>query len=344
MTLPGGPLPDWARAHGGPVIEAQIRSQPADFVVDEQLGFDPAGTGEHDLLRVEKTAANTQWVARRLAAHAGVKSVDVGYAGLKDRHAVTTQWFSVRRPNRDGTDWSDFQAQGVRILASRRHDRKLRPGSHAANRFRIALRGAGFGAKAAHLEQRLASIAAHGVPNYFGPQRFGRNGRNVKLAKDLFAGGRLRRSDRSYALSAARSLIFNAILDRRVRDGTWNRLLAGDRANLEGSNSVFDVDEPGDALSDRCSALDIHPSGTLWGDAAPLTRVAAARLETEVAAEYEELASGLAASGVKAASRSLRARVDALSMEVADDVVRLSFVLRAGAYATAVIRELAETG
>lgn len=341
MSASGGALPDWAHAHGDPVVDAQIRRQPSDFIVEEQLGFEPAGAGEHDLLRVEKTDANTNWVARRLASQAGVKSVDVGYAGLKDRRAVTTQWFSVRRPNRDGTDWSGLEAAGVKILETRRHDRKLRPGSHAGNAFRIALRGTGFAAREAELQARAVSISALGVPNYFGPQRFGREGRNVALARSLFAGKRLRRSERSYAISTARSLIFNAILDRRVRDESWNRLVAGDRANLDGTNSVFDVDEVTEELAERCSAFDIHPTGTLWGEGAPLTNSEAAKIETRVAGEYADLADGLVANDVRAASRALRMRVDDLSIEVSDDAVWLSFALPAGAYATSVIREFA---
>lgn len=341
MTVRGTPLPDWARAHGEPLVEAAIRTRPSDFIVDEWLGFEPAGTGEHDLLRIEKTDANTHWVAGRLAAHAGVRPVDVGYAGLKDRHAVTTQWFSVRRPNRDGTDWSGFEAGGVRVLETLRHDRKLRPASHAANAFRIALRGSGFAAMEKELQARAELIAARGVPNYFGPQRFGRQGRNVALAKSLADGKRLRRNERSYAISTARSLIFNAILERRVRDDSWNRLVAGDRANLDGTNSVFDVDDVTEELAARCSSFDIHPTGTLWGEGAPLTHMEAARLEREVAGVYADFAGGLVANDVKAASRALRMRVDDFSIEVADDVVRLSFVLRAGAYATSVIRELA---
>lgn len=341
MTRQGSPLPDWARAHGGSVIDGAIRSRPSDFIVDEMLGFEPAGAGEHDLLRIEKTNANTEWVARRLAAYAGVKPVDVGYAGLKDRHAVTTQWFSVRRPNRDGTAWSGFEADGVRILDVFRHDRKLRRGSHAANSFRIALRGAGFAAKEAELRARVESISALGVPNYFGPQRFGRQGRNVELAIRMAEGTRLRRNERSYAISTARSLIFNAILDRRVRDRSWNRLLAGDRANLEGTNSVFDVDEITDELEARCSAFDIHPTATLWGSGAPLTAGIAATLESEVASGYTDLVDSLRANDVRAASRALRMHVIDLSLQVDDDVVWLEFRLPGGAYATSVIRELA---
>lgn len=341
MTGPGSPLPDRGRAHGGTVIQAAFRSRPSDFVVDEILGFEPDESGEHDLLRIEKTGANTQWVARRLAAHAGVRPVDVGYAGLKDRHAVTTQWFSVRRPNRDGTDWSGFEAAGVRILEVAQHGRKLRPGSHAANAFRIVLRGSGIAAREPEFRACAEAVSAYGVPNYFGPQRFGRDGRNVELAAMLFAGKRLRRSERGYAISTARSLIFNAILDRRVRDRTWNRLISGDRANLDGTNSVFAVDEVTEELAGRCSAFDIHPTGTLWGDGAPLSNGAAAEIETAVARSHSAFADGLVANDVKAASRALRMRVDDFCIDAADDVVSLSFVLRAGGYATSVIREFA---
>ena len=263
-------IPDWARAHGEPVCAANIRTAPQDFVVDELLGFDPDGDGEHDFLVIRKTNANTAWVARQLARHAGIPAKDVGYCGLKDRHAVTTQAFTVRRPDREGTDWDSFAAEGVAIIDSSRHGRKLRRGSHAANRFKITLRGDEVAANAEALKDRVAVIGAGGVPNYFGEQRFGHDGGNIELAYEVLAGKRVKRDTRSIAISAARSFLFNHILDARVRDGSWNQLLDGERANLDGSGSVFDVTTVDDELRERCEQLDLHPTATLWGDGAPL--------------------------------------------------------------------------
>ena len=196
-------LPDWQRAFGEPVASCHIRKANADFQVSEQLGFELSGDGEHDYLQIEKDGANTAWVARGLAKHAGIAASDVGFAGLKDRHAVTKQWFSVRRPAGNKADWMKLDLTGVRVLQEGRHRRKLRRGAHAGNRFRVALRN--LTETRGGLRERLAEIRDAGVPNYFGEQRFGRDGGNLGLAGDLFAGRRLSRGKRGMALSAARS-------------------------------------------------------------------------------------------------------------------------------------------
>ena len=201
MQTSSGALPDWARAYGAPLFAATIRNRPSDFLVIEKLGFEPDGSGEHDYLWVEKTAANTEWVARQLARHAGARPADVGISGMKDRHAITRQWFSV--PRRGSVDWSMLAVEGVAILDVRSHRRKLRRGAHKSNAFRIALRSLEVSALRPLVEERLACIAARGVPNYFGPQRFGHHGANVDLARTLFAGKRLKRDKRSIAISAA---------------------------------------------------------------------------------------------------------------------------------------------
>lgn len=324
------------------MIAADIRRTPADFVVVEDPGFEPSGDGEHDFLLIEKTGTNTAWVARQLARIAGVPSRDVGYAGLKDRHALTRQWFSVRRPNRDGTNWQAAAIEGVQILDVTRNARKLRRGAHRGNRFRIALRAEGIDATAAELQERVADISRRGVPNYYGEQRFGRDYANIDLARQLFGGRRLPRDQRGHALSAARSLLFNAILAERVRDGTWERLLPGDLANLDGSGSVFAVDAVTPDLDARVRAADVHPTGTLWGDGAPLTRLDAAAIEDGVAERYPDLAAGLLRERVDAASRALRVRVSDLSVTIEADVAWLSFRLPKGAFATTVLSELAD--
>jgi tRNA pseudouridine13 synthase len=171
-------------AHGGPPVEGRIRVEPGDFRVDEVLGFEPSGAGEHAFLFVEKIGANTEWVARRIAEKAGVAPIAVGYAGLKDRHAVTRQSFSVQLPGRDDPDWSSLAIPGVRVLAASRHDRKLKRGSHRGNRFRIRVRDVEGDRE--RVESRIAVIRERGVPNYFGEQRFGRDAGNVDLAREMF--------------------------------------------------------------------------------------------------------------------------------------------------------------
>jgi len=322
-------LPDWARAHGAPLYSASLRTQLDDFDVTEELGFDFSGDGEHDYLSIEKRGANTEWVSRQLAIHADVPARDVGYAGLKDRHAVTRQWFSVPRWN--APDWSQLAVEGVRILDRQRHNRKLKRGAHRANRFRIVLRGPAPDIR--ELDKRLGIIKSAGVPNYFGEQRFGRGGSNIALADAWSQGRRLPRHKRSIAISTARSYLFNQILDRRVRDGLWNCLVAGDMANLDGSGSVFAVDTLSEDLVRRCDEMDIHPTGPLCGDGTP---------ESSLPTGHEAWVTALAAARVKPAIRSLRLRVLDLAWSTRDDSLLLEFALSRGSFATAVLREIAE--
>jgi tRNA pseudouridine13 synthase len=339
-------LPDWAHAHGAPLFAAAIREQPSDFQVVEHLGFEPAGHGEHDYLWVEKTGANTEWVARQLARHAGVRSADVGYAGMKDRHAITRQWFSVAR--RRDTDWSALTIDGVTVVEVRSHPRKLRRGAHKSNAFRIALRSPDASAMQPAIDERLACIADRGVPNYFGPQRFGHGGANLDLARALFAGKRLRRDKRSIAISAARSFLFNQILSVRVADGSWERILRGERVNLDGSGSVFTAEAVDGELERRAASMDVHPTGTLWGLRSEKSRSevspgATESLERKATEADGDLSLGLERLGLKAAHRPLRMRVSELSWEFADEALWLEFLLPAGGFATAVLREIART-
>ena len=321
------PLPEWARAFGGPMFTASIRTSPDDFRVTETLGWDFTGDGEHDYLWLQKTSANTEWVARQLARHADVPARDVGYSGLKDRHAVTSQWFSVPRWN--APDWSALEVEGVDVLDVRRHNRKLRRGAHKANSFRIVLRGDGLERHADGLDERVAQIRQQGVPNYFGEQRFGREGGNVELA-DAWAGGkRLPRHKRSLAISTMRSLLFNDQLDARVRAATWNTLLPGDKANLDGTGSVFDVTEVDDALRARLDAMDIHPAGILAGEGSGLGS--------------DRWQAALDKARVEEGWRSLRLVVRDLDWSAEPGAVTVSFSLGRGAFATSVLREICDT-
>lgn len=323
------PLPDWARAHGPPLFSAVIRSNADEFDVTEELAFEFSGDGEHDYLFVEKTNANTEWVSRQLAQHAEVAARDVGFAGLKDRHAVTRQWFSV--PRWHSPDWNRLEHEGVRVLELQRHHRKLRRGAHAGNRFRIVLRGAL--SQGDEFEKRLAVIASSGVPNYFGEQRFGRGGGNVALADDWARGKKLPRHKRSFAISTARSYLFNQFLDVRVRERNWDQLLEGDVANLDGTGSVFTVGGLDVDLTRRCEEMDLHPAGPLYGDGSSVSGVSAA---------HESWLAALTKARVKPANRSLRLRVADLNWTAADDSLVLGFSLGRGAFATSVLREIAD--
>ena len=328
-------------AHGAPVAQAQVRLEAEDFLVEEELGFVPAGSGAHVLLKVRKVNANTQWVARELARLARCREAEVGYAGLKDRRAVALQWFSLPRP-RTPLDWCAVRTADFAVLEAHAHTRKLPRGALRGNRFAIRLRTPeGGAALAAALAPRLATIAQRGVPNYFGPQRFGHEGANLaRGARELAA---LRPPQRGFVLSAARSVVFNALLGARVAAGSWERLLAGDLANLEGRGSFFAVDSADATLEERCERLQIHPTGPLWGRGAPETGGAVAELEAQVAARFAAQCAACEAAGMRQERRSLRLAVQELRVTEEPAALVLHFRLGRGSFATAVLRELIES-
>lgn len=326
-------------AHGGPAGRAQLRAEPEDFVVREWLGWEADGEGDHLLLKVRKRGANTLWVAKQLARLAKLDPRDVGFAGLKDRDAVAEQSFTVPARSALGDAWIGVGGEGFEVIGAARHRRKLKRGGLKGNDFTIVLRA--FDGDVGVLERRLRSIATAGVPNYFGPQRFGRDMNNLRTALAWFSGDLTPqdRWQRGFALSAARSAIFNAVVARRVQDGTWNKLLPGEIVNLDGSGSVFVADAVDAALEDRCAQLDVHPTGPLWGGPASASGAAAA-IEAEVGARLEVLARGLSEARLEPERRALRLRVAGLEWSIAGDVVQLQFRLPRGAFATAVLHEL----
>jgi tRNA pseudouridine13 synthase len=327
------------RAYGGPVLSATLRATAEDFRVEEILGYDADGHGEHALLWVEKRDANTAWVARELAKFAGVPPVAVGYAGLKDRHAVTRQTFSVQLAGKPDPDWSGLSCAGVQVLAVTRHSRKLKRGALRGNRFVLTLRDVQDDPAAA--DALLAQIAARGVPNYFGEQRFGRAGDNVAQARSMFAGRRVERSKRSLLLSAARSQIFNDVLATRVEQGVWDTALDGEIWALAGSRSWFGPEPYTAALAERLARGDIHPSGPLWGQGEPPGTGQAGALERAVGATHADLVQGLIAAHMDQDRRALRLLPHDLKWRWLDaGMLELAFDLPAGSYATVVVREL----
>jgi tRNA pseudouridine13 synthase len=327
------------RAHGVPPVTAELRRMPEDFHVEEILGYDADGEGEHALLWVEKREANTDWVARELARFANVSPVNVGYAGMKDRHAVTRQAFTVQLAGKPDPDWAAFPHAEVKVLASTRHKRKLKRGALRGNRFVLVLRDVR--GDRARADQVLQSIARRGVPNYFGEQRFGREGGNVAQARAMFAGRRVDRDKRSILLSAARSHIFNSVLAARVERDAWDKPLDGEIWSLAGSRSWFGPEPFDDVLAARLAQGDIHPSGPLWGQGESPAAGAAGELERETAAVFADLADGLVAARMDQERRPLRLLPKDLRWRWLDDeTLELSFELPAGAYATVVAREL----
>jgi len=332
------PLP---LAFGAPLLRADIRTTPEDFQVDEMPAFEPTGEGEHLLLDVRKRGANTVHVAKMIAAWAGLPEMGVSYAGMKDRHAVTTQRFSVHLPKRIAPDVALLASDELEVVAANWHNRKLQRGALAGNRFKLVLRNVQGDATA--IEARLAQIAMRGIPNWFGEQRFGRDGGNVPAALAMFAGRRMRKDQRSLLLSAARSALFNQVLAERVAQGNWDQPLDGEVWMLDGSRSVFGPEPWSDALAERLARFDIHPSAPLWGEGELRSADAARALELAALADEQSLRlrAGLEDARLKQERRSLRLRPALLQHQwIAADVLELSFALPPGCYATAVLHEL----
>jgi|SRR5215469_4193074 len=333
-------LPDWARAHGPVAARARIRGTPEDFRVEEVLGYAADGEGPHVMLTVEKRGANTRWVVEQLARLAGIPAREVGYAGLKDRHAVTLQHFTLNLDRRPEPDWQALPAGEFRVLKSARHRRKLKTGALQGNRFCLVLRD--LSVDPATLASRLEAVRERGVPNYFGVQRFGRGAANIEKAEAALS-GRLRVHDRrlfSLLLSAARSLIFNDLLSARVQAANWDKLLPGEVLMLDGSHSVFRATVDDVALPARIASGDLHPTGPLWGRGEPMSSGKALEWEKQAAARYPVMAAGLESLKLEPARRSLRLPVRDFAWKVEADTLVLKFFVPAGAYATTVLREL----
>lgn len=297
-----------------PTQTAVFRSIPEDFVVEENLGFLPEGMGEHLLIQLRKRDQNTRWVASLLAQYYEVSESAVGYCGLKDRKAVTSQWFSVHLPG--ATERPVPELSGCEILSSFRHPRKLRPGMHKSNSFAITLR---FGPERfkhhtvdslrKDLEGRLETIKLTGVPNYFGEQRFGKAANNLDEVATIVARKHPRFKGRrgGLYLSAARSWIFNQVLSARVREGTWMEV----------------------------------KDGPMWGRGRSAATEEVTRVETEVLKPWGSWLLALEHSGLKQERRPLVLKPQDLQWEWQRSDLLLRFTLGPGEYATSVLRELA---
>ena len=340
--------PAWPRgleeAFGAPP-PGDYRAVPEDFRVEEVLDFAPEGEGEHLWLFIEKRDLTTAMVARELARLCEVSPRAVGYAGMKDRVAVTRQWLSVQLPGREAPEGlaARLAERGVRVLDQARHPRKLKRGVHRANRFQLRITGAAVSDPS--LAARWQRLCDAGVANYVGPQRFGADGRNLQRARAVLARGWRKRDDREgMLLSAARSFLFNELLAARVRDRSWTTPLPGEVVMLDGSASQFGV-APDDAaelagLIERARRLDLHPAGVLWGIGESRATGEARAHEVALAARYPGLCGGLERAGVRLARRALRLRLGEPRLTPGDDELWLAFSLPRGAFATAVLREL----
>lgn len=327
--------PDWAvrPAYGPPLARASLRASPEAFQVEEVLGFEPAGEGEHLLVHIQKRGLTTQQAAQRLARAWGVRARNVGWAGLKDKHALTRQTLSLPWPIKRELPVPDEIEDGLQVLAVNRHNRKLRAGSHTANHFKIDCQlDSDIDADA--LQARVADIQAGGMPNGFGAQRFGRDGDNV----EQFMAATMDARCPGILMSAARSVVFNAVLDKRIAEGRWASAVAGDWMMLDGTRSGFVASADDEALPARLASLDVHVSGPMPGSGEPQVHDQAAALEGEIEHEYAEIIDRLKARGVVSDRRALRVRVGELMAEpVSSQAVRLCFTLPPGSFATTLI-------
>ncbi|WP_367166335.1 tRNA pseudouridine(13) synthase TruD [Marinobacter sp.] len=328
---------DWPTSSGMRPGKALLKTSPEDFRVIEQLwpefeapGTGSSGAGEHLCVRIEKTGDNTEYVAQELAALAGCKAFEVGFCGLKDRHAVTVQWFSLYCPGREARDAELLATIAERwpVLGSHRHARKLRRGEHRYNGFDLVLREVS--GDPATLEQALAVLAERGAPNYFGPQRFGHEGGNLDRAVNLDPsrlnrkkggrrGGGGSGSKNVLYFSAARSWLFNEVLAERVCAGSWYVCLPGEP---EASG---------------------EPTGPLWGDGGTSASEDLALFERAVVAKHPEFEKLFLSTRMKPERRALVTRPEQLHWQWLDQsTLRLQFLLPPGQYATTVLGDIFE--
>lgn len=338
-------------------ISAKLKTSAEDFIVEENIAVEFSGDGEHCWLYIRKTGCNTDWVAQQLAKYCKIKNLAVSYAGLKDRHAVTSQWFSVQLPGKPTPDWQAFeqscsskgQNESVQVLQSFRHNKKLQRGALKSNTFRITLRELSDRSDNTFelLKQRCDEIAANGVPNYFGAQRFGHDGNNLEQAEKLFSRPRykLPKHKRSLYLSAARSWLFNRILSERIKLHVWNTRLPGDVFMLDRKSACFRDDvasdaAAADALDNRLARNEIHPTAILWGEGDAMVSSKAAELESAVIDQFPVFRDGLIAARLQAQRRACRVVPHRMSCTRLGDDFVLNFTLPAGSYATMVLAEI----
>ena len=329
---------DLVYANSKPAITGTLKGQNSDFCVDEIMPIIPSGEGEHLWLKIEKNGSNTDWVAQQLAKIAGIKPMEVSYAGMKDRHAVATQWFSLHLPGQEDPDFSNLNDPEFKILQQSRHDRKLKRGALTGNHFKIRITGLDGDIEV--LEQRLMTIKEQGVPNYFGEQRFGRDMGNLQKAEKLFNRElkKLKKQQRGLYLSAARSWIFNQLLSTRIKQKNWINPIEGEVYMLNGKSACF-VEDDKQANRQRLENNDINLTGCLWGEGESMVTAEVEALEKSIAEDFQVFSEGLEAARMKQERRSLRLIPEKLLWNISKDVLELEFELPAGAFATMVLRE-----
>lgn len=323
---------------GEPVQTGRLKAEFSDFIVRENLGYTLSGEGEFVAVKIRKTNANTLFVGEKLVEFAETSAKNMSYAGLKDRHAVTEQWFCLHLAGKDTPDFSQFQLEGVEVLEVTRHNRKIRTGSLDGNEFEILLRDV---VESDELNQRLAALQAVGFPNYFTEQRFGRDRHNLTEAL-RWANGEIKvkdRKKRSFYLSAARSEVFNLIVSDRIQKGLAEQVLENDAMQLSGSHSWFTAkaDEL-DVLNKRLKSGDILLTAALIGEES-LAQTCNER-ERNIIEQHQSLLNLMKQERMNSARRTMLIKPQNLDWQFEAEGLRLRFYLTAGSYATGLVREL----
>lgn len=337
----------WA---GLPAAGGRLGPEPEHFVVDEIPLYEPSGSGEHWYVRLRKRRLTTPELVRRVARLAGIRERDIGYAGLKDKHAVTSQWLSLPAQALPPEGWE--LPSDIELLQVSKHNNKLRSGHLSANRFSITLTEVPEGG-AERAREIVSALKRRGLPNYFGEQRFGHNGQN--LAEALAWVTRPARRDRNKARfydklypSVLQAEVFNRYLTRRLRLGL-DRLVDGEVVRLSGSASVFVVEDV-EREQPRLNSRDIVLTGPIFGPRAVVARGSAEALEREALQALGLSDDSLARLGklARGTRRDLMVHLESLELEASDSAdssslsssLRVSFTLPSGSYATQLIREL----
>ena len=323
---------------GKPQQAGRLKAEFADFIVREELGYPLAGEGEFVAVKVRKTNANTLFVGEQLAKFVGISAKNMSYAGLKDRHAVTEQWFCLHLAGKETPDFSAFECEGVEILEVTRHNRKIRTGALEGNYFELLLRDV---EETDELKQRLNQLQAVGFPNYFTEQRFGRDGHNLTQAQ-RWASGEISvkdRKKRSFYLSAARSEVFNLVVSQRIADQQMQTVLLGDYLQLAGSNSFFEVKAEDLMQSQqRLDENDVLLTAPLIGENS--LQQNGNECEEAIVAQHENLINLMKKERMNAARRAMLCKLQDLRWQFEPEGLRLTFFLNSGSYATGLVREL----
>jgi tRNA pseudouridine13 synthase len=331
-------LPEWPRAYDFPRVKGVLKQCNADFIVEEHLPERPDGDGEHLWLFIEKDGQNTAWVARQIAKWAGVKTRDVSYAGLKDRHAITRQTFSVHLPGKATPSPHLINIEGVEVISHARHSRKLKTGQLIGNQFTIRVRNSDEPLET--IENRWDKIVAAGVPNYFGEQRFGHGGQNVEKGIEWLCGRmKIPRHQQSIYLSAVRSFYFNNLLANRVKQGNWNTVIENDFVQFTEGKTGFFVGALDEDIETRCKNRVLSPCASLIGK----NKESFAGLEDRersLLVDYAEVIRALEEKGVARQFRKLRVFPESANFSDVEGDPVFSFFLPAGAFATTVLHEL----